>query len=347
MIHRPMKYSILIPIGKYSFFVEANIKNIFEMAGEFDVDIVFLTSKTVDLFVENALLKAERKYNCVRHLSAPFNSGENHLKLLDWGIRQPGLTEWVVVQHCDTFWNKPWLYDVHSAINESDEEVATIVLPNFQYLFEKQVLPLVGDSFGVYKKSVIIENNYTFEWNHFNEGSVSKQTKALMDSGVLKKLNGQRFKKNEFLDGSEIMSLEMIAKNPKMIKVIFPTGFVHLLAFYRISDAIKWDAKSKTLNIDLPWLEDFGGCTKDLWVESIVKYSFLTSLVFDKKEISSPFPWCHMQKIGQLEHLDFKVPVSTCEWLQRYCLIDQRNIIGMNDYGIEVIQFKNKRYEMK
>lgn len=96
-----MKLSLLVPVGKFSYFVRACLQNVFETCGTPDaVDFVFLTSNRILPQIEAALEEARQNYR-FRVVAAPFDAGSDHLRLLDWAVRETDLTEWVAVQHCD------------------------------------------------------------------------------------------------------------------------------------------------------------------------------------------------------------------------------------------------------
>src|SRR5689334_6826907 len=92
---------ILIPIGKYHFFVDICVKNIMETT-DGQAEIIFLTTKTIPAALENALNRAD-----VRHLRCDMDFNDNkyiHLKLLDWAFYHGGLPEVVCIQHADVIW---------------------------------------------------------------------------------------------------------------------------------------------------------------------------------------------------------------------------------------------------
>ena len=337
-----MNYSIVIPIGKFSFFVHANINNIKKSTGRDDLDIVFLTSKDIEFNLQASLISAQQKHSNVRVLSAPFNSGSNHLKLLDWAITEPSLNEWMIAQHCDAFWmeDSTWLSDSEAVMEKPGVVAAS--LPNLQYALGMRQFPIVGDIFGVYKREELARRGLSFQWNNLSIHTVSKKVMSLIEEGKLTRLNGKRFAEGEFLDGSVAMSLELIAENPESIGMIFSHGLQHLMAFFRIEESIRWDKENEHLFVDLPFLEQFGGCQKQTWVDAFSKYSFLTSFMFDKREMDNPLPWCLMEKISVMAEVDLGPGAMMCEWLREYAEpTEEENIIGMDDLGIKRISFNN------
>src|SRR6266853_859232 len=99
-----MKLSLVIPIGRFSFFVHACLANVFETCGAPEViDFVFLTARTVPPEIETAFKEAADNYR-FRVIATPFDPSPNHLRLLDWAVRNSDLTDWFMVQHCDVFW---------------------------------------------------------------------------------------------------------------------------------------------------------------------------------------------------------------------------------------------------
>jgi len=338
-----MKHSIVIPVGRFSFFVHANTKNIYSHVENKPIDLVFVTSNNVEDHVIKALNDAKKDYP-IRVLTAPFNAGPNHLKLLDWAIREPSLNEWMITQHCDVFWSEDkWLSDVEEKMTD---EVAAICFPNWQFRIDNQNMPIIGDTFGAYNRKIISDRNWSFEWDHLQEHSISSNVRKLIENGRLVRLSGEKFKKGDFLDGSVIMSLEMIAENPKMIDCIYSHGLNHLLAFFRIYDSIYWDLDKHELHINLPFMQDFAGCSKHTWIDAITKYSFLSSLVFDKDEIKNPLPWSLMEKISLVEQIDLDIygATKTCEWISDYHKIPKSKTLGLDDLGIKRIKFNNKEY---
>lgn len=338
-----MKNSIVIPIGKFSFFVHANVENIHETTNDEELDIVFVISHDVDPHVKTALDDVVDQYDDVRFLQAPFSAGSNHLMLLDWAVRQPSISEWMVTQHCDVFWREEgWLSDVNEAIENG---IAAICLPNYQYKIGSTEIPIVGDTFGAYHRPTLERYNWSFGWNKWQEGTVSSRTHKMMSTGQLRRINGKRFVLGEFLDGSVILSLEMASQDPNMIRIIYSLGLEHLLAFFRICDSIHWNKDNRHVFVDLPFMQQFGGVHKQLWIDSIAKYSFLTSLVFNKSEVHNPLPWALMEKISQQEQISLAGGSSVSEWVAKYSKTEASDTIGMDDLGIETIQFQNKEYK--
>jgi hypothetical protein len=337
-----MSHSIVIPVGTFSFFIHANIENIYETTDPATpLDIIFVTSRDVEPHIQKHLDLAVKKYREVRVLNAPFNSGSNHLELLDWAIRQP-LNQWMITQHSDVFWGKEgWLPAVEK---EMKKDHAAICPPNYQFTFNENRIPIIGDTFGAYRRKPIIKKDWSFQWNHYSDESVSEKARALIDSGKIKRISGKKYTKGDFLDGSVIMSLEMIAEDPNMIKTINVDGMNHLLAFFRICDSIKWNSIAGTLDISIPFLQEFGGCTKELWIDAIARYSFLTSLIFDKSEVKNPLPWSLLEKISADGGINLNGGSSVCEWVAKYSKVKKEDTIGMDTLGIKKINFTNKEY---
>lgn len=336
-----MEHQIVIPVGRFSYFVRANVENILEFGNGSSVEIIFLTSKDVEPYIQRALDEVMRDHRCVKVMRAPFNAGANHCLLLDWCMRQPELGEWIMTQHCDVFWtDKDWLNIVEKAMK--NKRASVISLPNYQFKISNRRMPVVGDSFGVYKKSVIIDNNYSFQWANYSSDTFSPKTDAMIKSGMLRRINGDRFRIGDFLDGSVIMSLEMIAENPNMIRTINVKGYNHLIAFFRIDSHIHIDGT--TMRIELPWREHFGGCAPQVWVDAMARYSFMTSLVFNRSEVANPLPWSLLEEIARRDKVSL-AGSSICEWLRRYSRVAEGQTMGVDTAGIKSIEFTNRKFE--
>lgn len=331
--------SILIPIEKFSFFVHTCYKNIVATCGvpRNQLDIVFAISPTTTPQV----LAAIEAVGCRTILIdmdfsnlERFRMGLEHQIILDNALQDSSLSEWVIVQHCDWFWMKNgWMHKVKKAIADAskDKSKCVIAIEHSKYIYDRSLVPLVGDFFGVYRRDGI--KGLTFRWGRIGmELSVSDELTAVINAGRITPL-----KMGEWVDGSVAMSLELHMRNQVHI-LDLKSYYVHIMAFYRIYDFTT--KREDVLNVGLA-LDDSFGVSKAKWSRSFAIYSFLTSFMFELEEIDMPIPWVIYQEIAKMELLDLKEAVEFCEWIKKYAPTPV-NTLDMGRYGINEVVFDNR-----
>lgn len=328
------KYSIVIPIGEFSFFVFACLKNIFATAGvpQKYLDVVFITSAQPKSYITEAFEIAKKQYQ-FRVITTPFDAGVEHQLLLDYALKDETLTEVIIVQHCDLFWQKTgWLKIIQKKM-QTKYWVGCVPLYLQHYIDNKPIV-IVGDFFGVYRREKI--KQFSFRWGRLQTDiPMSNQLENAIKSGRITSKN-KKVAINDWMDGSVALSLELMTQCPERILImnLYPY-FVHLMAFFRIQQAIH--IKKKTLIVQMPFANAFG-ISKQQWANSFAHYSYFTSFIFDKQEVKQPLPWSLFEPIAATKQCDLKYAMDTCKWIAPYGS-QATETIGMSDCGIHQMIF--------
>ena len=332
------KISLIIPVGKFSFFIHACLKNVFETCGISEsLDFVFLTSKNVSPEIHNAF-KEEKKNFPFRVVSAPFDSGSNHLALLDWAVSEADISEWIIIQHCDTFWKeKNWIDKIRQEIKPT---IIAICTPqNSRYNYQSHNIPIVGDFFGAYNRKLIIKHNLFFKWGLLgNEVHVSNNVaQAINCRTIIREDNEPIIFGKEFMDGSQAMGWELVLldwKNFKdfgysnYIKVI-PLKFFHICAFFRIAENIQRHYKEIKCNFDMP-------------MTNYIRYSYITSFCIERSEVERiALPWRLMFDLEKLHKLN--INFEEISWIQSYS--KAKDVIGWDRMGLKTFDANGTKYE--
>ena len=210
--------SVIVPIGGNSkYFFNTIIANIEETCGykleEFD--LVFLTSKTVPIKLQEAFDEGAKKYQ-FRIINAPFET-DVHLKLLDWAFRKANLKEWVFMQHMDTFWKIgkiDWLKLMLFMIHKHPNNISISPISSPRLLFNGKPFKQCHDFAAIYNKNKIVEKNWSFMWGNVKDLNLSKPVQYLIDQ---KKITDEQMKQKWWLDGSEVIALEAFVHCPDLI----------------------------------------------------------------------------------------------------------------------------------
>lgn len=336
-----MKLSLLVPVGRFSYFVRACLQNVFETCGAPDLlDFVFLTSREVTPAIQRAFAEAASSYQ-FRVLPAPFDAGSDHLRLLDWAVREADLTEWFIVQHCDLFWKEQnWLNRVLEAVQPDLVLLCTPCPSRFCYRQTPDApgtnIPIVGDFFGVYNRTELIERNLFFRW-----GTLGKEVRvsvavmnAVSASRIYHERGGPRIEAGKvFMDGSQAMAWELAVHNPQGIgHVLSLDSFYHLVAFFRIADSIR--RVENTLRCDFP-----------IGLGSYALYSYLTSFCIEREEAEPvALPWRWFSYFARQYGFDMGGWRQVGEWLRGYSRAKQ--VIGLDGLGLEAVDFNGRIFRV-
>lgn len=326
-----MKISLLVPIGRFSYFVHASLQNVFETAGA-TLDFVFLTSQYVGPDIEVAFSDARKLYS-FRVVSAPFDAGSNHLRLLDWAMREADLSEWVAVQHCDLFWReRGWLRRV---LGETGPE-RVVVCPPYpsKYRLGSRNIPIVGDFFGAYNRRQVIDRGLFFRWGTLGrEVAVSPEVAEAIRSGSICREDGRAIETGrEWMDGSQAMGWEMAVHAPESIRQV-DLDFLHLTGFFRIAETIH--RVGSTLQCNFP-----------LALSSYALYSHLTSFCIERAEVQEvAVPWRLFERLARLYGRDVGETKPVGEWLRGYSTA--RQVVGLDDLGIERVDFNGEVFSTR
>lgn len=333
-----MKFTLLIPVGRFSYFVHACVQNVFETCGDVEnLDLVFLTSKTVTPAIEMAFAEQAEHYP-FRVLAAPFEAGSNHLQLLDWAIREGDLTDWVIVQHSDLFWQRHnWLAQISESVRP---ELAVLCVPcksRFCIKRPKQQsesnIPIVGDFFGVYNRKRLVEKDLRFTWGVLGEDvKVSYLVNDAIQRGIIYQCGNKNLVEvgKQFMDGSQAMAWELTLHDPESIgHVLSFEWFYHVVAFFRIADSIT--RRGNTLRCDFPI---------DFFAYAL--YSYLTSFCIEREEVESvALPWSVFCGLARYYRQDVTAWEQIGEWLRTYSRA--KHVIGMDDLGVDWVEFLGDR----
>jgi hypothetical protein len=322
-----MKISLVIPIGQFSYFVNACLQNVLETSGA-ELDFVFLTSKDIAPEIATALKEAEKFYS-FRIISAPFNSGANHLRLLDWAFRNADLSDWVIVQHCDLFWREHgWLNRILSTINSNTTVLCTPCKSN--YYIGSENIPIVGDFFGTYNRPQFVKENLSFNWGTLGtDVPVSAEVTDAIHSGLIHREDNLKIEfGKEFMDGSQAIGWELAIHSPERIQFI-NLSFLHLVGVFRMAEAIRRTPTTLT-------------CIYPLHFDAYAYYSYLMSFCVERNECEQfAIPWVIFKRIARIHNVDLNKQEEVGKWLRRYS--SAKNVIGLDDLGIEqVIHFSGK-----
>lgn len=328
-----MKLSLLVPIGRFSFFVHACLQNVLETCGAPEIiDFVFLTSCQITPEIETAFAEAHKNYP-FRVIAAPFDAGSDHLRLLDWAIRNADLADWVVIQHCDLFWKeKNWLCRV---LQEIQPELAVLCTPcPSSYFFQQTNINIVGDFFGVYNRQQLIERKLFFKWGVLGRDvPVSDKVVEAVQTGAICRKNGEKiFLGREYMDGSQAMALELAVHAPKAVKQITPLlHFLHLTAFFRIADSVRRE----------------GGvlrCNFPIAMHAYAHYSYVTSFCIERIEAESvALPWLWFEYLTRTHGFKTTKEKMNGEWLRGYSTA--KEVIGWNGLGVNRIDFNGESWK--
>lgn len=339
------KTSILIPVGRFSFFVDACLRNILETCGDKNkIRVVFLVSNSVEEHIAKRLNSLNSYCDVV---TAPFASNSNHLKLLDWAVREVNISNWFITQHCDLFWtNNNWLKIFHEHMNSKNDVVCPWNWSN--YSLDGNRMHTTGDFLAAYNRKNLVRENLKFEWGHLNQScQVSEKVKnKIVEQKIIKVSTGQPVTDGEWMDGSQAMTWEFYSKTPERIKILeFNSYYNHLLSIFRVADMTNWT--ENTIEINYDWAP-FGS---DLWLKIFTAYSYLTTFLLDEREVKDiVLPWNFYLQVLKQFNLNVEPYLKDLVFLDKYK--GKYNTVGIKNHNIESIRFgevmvplKQKRFK--
>ena len=327
--------SLLLPMGRYSFFAHACLHNIAETYGGncdlSDLDVVILVGGDLNesLSTNLQVLKNKFKFRIVR---TNFDSNL-HLDLLDWAFRNVELNDWVIIQHCDFFWiEENWLKRFEGML-DSDYFAIRHDCGYTNFIYNNKDVDLLHDYFCIYNKQKLLYYDMKFSWGYISDLSVSPEALKAITEGrfVLKKI------KPYWLDGSEAISIEC-AVHDLHIKTI-PLHFYHVWQFFRIIDHA-FEIKDNVLYVK----DFFDSLINDQdRLSHYVQCSLICSKFISAKEIGSFLPWVIFEKLIQFYCKDkrrIEFLESNINLLERYRCTD--DVYGDSDLGIKKIVFNDR-----
>lgn len=311
------KISLVVPIGQFSYFVYACLRNVFETCGDpACLDFAFIIGRDVTPEVLHAFWVAKRLYPYpFRVIVAPFNAWPSHQKLLDWAIREANITDWVIFQHCDLFWtHNNWLRPLLGIL---DRGKAVMCMPwESPYCYRGDPVPLVGDFFGVYNRHQLIQRNCLFRWGVIGSDiPVSSNLVAAMNDIHPRLQLGK-----SWVDGSIAMGLELMTDHQRPIGYIVDPSvrFFHIGHFFR-------DIGRRKGNYIL--CNDFF---------SLVYFSYLSSFCIEKCEVEHiAIPWSVFNAHARLCGYNLTPYITMCKFLELYGI--PKEVVGMDSMGLRIL----------
>lgn len=329
-MERTGKISFVIPIGRFSYFVHACLQNVFETCGDPNaLDFVFLTAQTIPDEISAAFELASRTFQ-FRVITAPYDPSPDHLRLLDWAMRHADLTDWVIVQHCDVFWREHnWLPRVRHQLNNSLVVVCPHAFSGYRFLSSLDLcerdIPLVGDTFGVYRRRELAERNLFFRWGTLGTTvPVSEKVAEAVVRGRIRTAKGAPVEfDHQYMDGSQAMSWELAVRSPTAVRFIRPPPrYEHLWSFFRIADTIRRDGTVLRCEAAAYMLG------------SLPYYSYLTSFCIERSEVESvALPWIWFHRLAPLYGISTMAAARIGDWLRGYSTA--RRVIGLDSLGFD------------
>lgn len=329
---KKQKINILIPIGRFSFFAQACLKNIQKTTLKSDsIRVTYLASNNLEPHISDIISKEDCDL-----IKSPFCSNSNHLQLLDWAIREANISEWFLTQHCDLIWKKSgWLQEFKPFMNCDNILICPFNWSNYSYNDTR--MNTAGDFLGAYNRQKLIENELKFDWGRLGFNcKVSKTLNEEIKSNKIKNIiTGRNVEDGEFMDGSQALTWEVYVNSPQSIKILHINDYYdHLLSIFRIADLTKWN--EDTIEIDYNWAP-FGS---DLWLKIFSAYSYLTTFLFDKNEVNHiALPWGIFASVVKQIGLDLTPHLINLQQLDVYK--GKYETLGSNHREIKSLRFGN------
>lgn len=315
--------TVLLPLGDFPFFPQACVRNIKETT-DVEIEVVFLTNNAT----------AQNLKGC-KVLVAPIQDSSRgiHLKLLDWAVRQPNITDRLYVQHCDMFWSdKGWLENMLAVSEPAVMPAYGNYAGEFKYrqvkysLDDKRIVR-THDFSGLYDKSFVASS--TFMWGTPPEVSSAKVLKAIEDNRFRWAHENRNLTVSCELDGSDALSLELAIEGRTAAESPVPTYF-HSWDLFGLSWAMR--RTERVIRVDRTFEKSLRG---------IQAYSWATSHYLDKDlHARKIFPWSVLQKILPKA----KKPLI-CDILDKYK--DTDNVLGDKEDKTETVIFTDQRIDVR
>lgn len=331
---RSKRTNIVIPLGRFSFFVNACLNNVLETCGAKDkLRVTFLISKDVEDSVLNIL--NDNKENC-DVLQAPFSTANNHVQLLDWAVREGNLSQWFVTHHCDLFWIKEnWFSEICQHMHSRHFAICPFNWSNYSY--DQKRMHTAGDFLAAYNSDMVIKNNLYFAWGKLGEScKVSKEVqKMILENRITNIQKNIPVQNGEWMDGSQALTWELYVRYPEKIKILdIQSFYIHLLSIFRVAEMTRW--KEDTIEIDYDWAP-FGS---ELWLQIFTAYSYLTTFLFDIKEVEHiALPWSVYLHVVEKFGFDISHHVKNLSFLNAYK--GSYRVLGNKKQPIKNIRFGN------
>jgi hypothetical protein len=319
--------SILIPLPDIEFFAKACSKNIQETIGLPDnqYELIFLT--TSDKSIEG-----------FKTIQCPYEAQKGvHLSLLNHAFYHCDLSDWIYVQHADMFWLEPnWGIEL---IQTNKQVARTIPHANctnefncvqHKFSLNSNLLMRTHDFAGFYNRQWFVDNQMTFQWGNLKtQLPLSQALESHIRKGNIQWIHRNLpVKINDFVDGSDLIGLEIAAKSEIIDVAPIKAKYIHCWDLF----SIVYDFEHVNNEIHVNRLEH--QCTR-----SLHSYSWISSYLLPRT--NKLFPWSVLQKInGQIKR--HKSPI--CNVLEKYK--ENSEVLGDEDMGVKLVKFKDAQYSI-
>lgn len=357
MLKHKEPFSLILPIGHFSFFVKACLSNISNTCGIplRNFDVVVLTQKSIPIRLKEAISQAKEKWD-FRHVSAPFDAGNNHMMYIDWCIRNCNLQQWIILQHCDFMWlENNWLKKITNKIQSVQPNLFALAPTGFHNFIHEDKTPLIQlhDYLGVYNKKTLLENDWRFIWGNIHDLNISNETLQAIQNKKILWAKTHRSKNNpkthhintdlDWLDGSEAITIEAAVHCPENIHKIHIEN-EHLWQIFRLQSG----CEIKNNTIDAGYFSS--NLLKEEWASFIIQYSWMCSFVFDRREIGNKaLPWkalCNLAEISCLSKDLMQKQSKRLEKIFDFFEVGEMVIGGEDDLGVKQIKFIDIDYDL-
>lgn len=265
------------------------------------------------------------------------------MSLLDRAFYELDLYDWVFVQHADMFWRGVnWGVDLLSSISKRPNNVAWVVphkncvnefnCVEYKFALNSTKLLRTHDFAGAYNRKWFVEGRHSFNWGELKTKLPlsPKLEQVINNKSLLWTNRGHEVRFGEFVDGSDLIGLEIGVNCPHLIDVLKTSAqYIHCWDLFAISH--DFQQQGDTIVVDR--LEE--KCARSLHT-----YSWISSNLLPV-EGHKIFPWKVLQQMKSTNVPARKSPL--CYFLERYkntneCLGEDRTM------GVERVQFRNKNY---
>lgn len=323
---------IIAPTGNHPFFIRNFISNIYDTCADFEI-ILLVTRKTYILLKDFLSSLKNRYYFEVIEfdLEDEIKSSGIHLKLLDDIVKL--FKEWCYIQHVDHFWmNNNWLNDLKNNINDN---LINICLPYKNYLgefkfneykfsYKNKLIKRTHDFSALYNFKLLNDNNLKFMWGKVSEIASGYVIGQLYNFRWINRGNSI-IKHEDFLDGSDLIGLEIAARFPEKITeaVNLNSNYVHGWDTIGIVDDMRVEGDTIYVNRNI-----------EKSLRGLANYSWISTFLFNDYECSNCIilPWDFINKIPSIN----KNKSHICNLLEKY------NSKRLNKVNIKRLKFLNK-----
>jgi hypothetical protein len=198
-----------------------------------------------------------------------------------------------------------------------------------KFVLDGQSLLRTHDFSGIYDRRFFIDNNLTFNWGKVKD-IASARLLAAVDAGRIYCMSGLQLNREDFLDGSDCIGLEMaVASNCLVREAEIRCNYYHCWDLFGMGfDMMR---RGSTLYVNR---------TLEKSMRGLHSYAWVSSHLFDKNEMRDKiFPWKML-----LIHIRSTLPFPPiCRFLSQYS--NTNNVLGVGTNGIQRVEFKDVIWE--